>query len=744
MAIAPVESAAQNPEADDQINFRELFDIVWSGRWVVLFVLILAVFGGVSYALLASPVYESQGLVQVEQEQNGIGKSIDQLSSLIGSAPGDAPAETAILKSRMVLGVVIEDLKLYVIAEPHYFPVVGRAIGRYRAHLTAPTPAPAGLEEYAWGGETIRVTSLDFPQAWHDRPFTLIATGTDSYDLFDSDNQKLLSGKVGERASVDTPWGQASLFVQELRARNGTHFMVVRQSLQAAYSNVESQLTAVEQPRDSGIIALQVRATSAEFAAKLLNAIQVAYLRQNVERRSAQAEQSLVFLESQLPDLKKNVDEAQARLNNYQLTKGTVDIQRETELALTQSINFETERLKLIQEREAALQRFTAQHPIIATLNEQIRGVEKVQANLKKQVELLPETQQEVLSLMRDMQVNSQLYTALLNSAQELQVTKAGTVGNVRIIDEALAPLLPIKPKKKFIVLSSAFMGLLAGICVVFAMRALLRGVDRPEQIERATGLPTYATIPFTQLQTKLTKSMDGAAEQRILAGHSPDDPSMEAVRSLRTSLHFAMLEAANNIVMFTGPVAAIGKSFVSINLAATLAISGKRVVVIDGDLRRGRLHRYAGQPNKPGVSDYVVGEAKLEHIIKHNVLPNMDLISAGTRPPNPSEILMHENFEQLLTAVSKTYDLVLIDSPPILPVTDPAIIGRLAGTTLLVLKSGEHPARAIEESIKRLRHAGVQVRGTIFNQVGAQLGSYGYGTYGYSYGYSSYGYKSR
>lgn len=729
---------------EDEINFREVFDMIWSGKWIVLSITLSCVLLALAYALVAMPIYQATGLVQVEKDKAALGASLDQLSSLIGAAPTDAPAEIAIIKSRMVLSTVVDNLKLYIRAEPKYFPIIGRAIARRRTHLTSPASAPLGLVRYAWGGEKIKITALELPQSWYNLAFTLEAKG-ESFDIRNEAGQPILSGKVGERLTVTTPDGPLAIFVQELVARPGTTFIISRLAQQTVLGDLFDRLSVTEQPRDSGVLNLQVETDSAYFSAQLVNEIEDAYLRQNVERRSAEAEQSLDFLKKQLPELKGKVDEAQARLNSYQLRKGTVDVQQETELVLKQLVDLETQRLQLIQDRDAALQRYTSQHPVVATLNEQIRGLERAQANFKKQVESLPETQQEILSLMRDLEVNTQLYTALLNSAQELQVTKAGTVGNVRIIDYGLAPLKPVKPKKRMVLLTGLILGAFLGTLTVFAMRALLRGVDRPEDVERIIGLPTYASIPYSRAQQSIVGKVRRGrnSENMVLASIDPTDLAIEALRSLRTSLHFAMMESSNNVVMFTGPVAALGKSFVTINLGAVLAMSDKRVVVVDGDMRRGHLHRYIGAKQKPGLSDYIVGTVDDTSIICKTTIPGLDVIAGGTRPPNPSEILMSERFGSLLKMLSKSYDYVLIDTPPALPVTDAAIIGRLAGTTLIVLKSAEHPMRAIEETVKRLRQAGVQVRGMIFNQVGARVGSYGYGAYGYTYGYSAYGYKS-
>lgn len=753
MSVEPTAPSAPQPgypilggEPDGEIKIREIVDVVWSGKWVIGVIASIVVALSIAYALAATPVYQSNGLVQVEQEKSGLSASVSELSALIGGAPAEASAEIAIIKSRMVLGAVVENLKLDILILPNYFPIFGEAYARRHAGgLLAGEKFPKWMKQYAWGGEQLRVTGFDVPDEYRDRGFILEAKGSE-YALFSPSQQVIAMGKVGERTTGALGAGQVSIFVQELVANPGTRFVVIRRSPQASLGGLSGQVTVSEQPRDSGVLALRVEATSAKTAAQLLNAIQEAYLKQNVERRSAQAEQSLEFLKRQLPDLRGKVDESQAALNAYQLKMGTVDVQQETQLVLNRAVELETQRLNLIQEREAAMQRFTAQHPVVVTLSEQIRGLEREQATIKKQAEALPQTQQEVLSLMRDLEVNTQLYTALLNSAQELQVTKAGTVGNVRIIDPGLPPLFPIKPNKKIIVGLGLVLGLFLGIAAVFAIRALTRGVDRPEEVERALGLPTYASVPYSKAQQGIVRALQGKSvegDEYILAAKDGGDAAIEALRSLRTSLHFAMLEASNNIVMFTGPIAALGKSFVSMNLGAVLALSGKKVLVVDADLRRGPLNRYIGAAQAPGVSDLISGEAKsIDSIFRATSIDGLFIATGGTRPPNPSEVLMSERFDTFLKQASAMFDYVLVDTPPVLPVTDAAIVGRLCGTTLLVLKAGEHPLRTIEETTKRLRQAGVQVRGTIFNQVGARIGSYGYGYYGYAYGYTHYGYK--
>lgn len=720
---------------DDEIDLRELLSVLWNGKLAFFLFVFAALLSGAIYYIAARPIYQADGLVQVEQDDKsgGLSASLGDMASLLGT-PMETTAEIEILQSRMILTKVIEALNLEIEAEPDYFPIFGRFIARSRTDLTAPAPALVGLNRFAWGGENIEVSRLTVPVDLIGQDLWLLAEGQGKFHLLGPDGKLLANGSVGTLATA----GQTQIFVRQLDARAGTRFHLQRNSLSDVLKDLSDRLTIAEQGKQSGVIGIDFQDYSAERAAEIIRHIEDGYLRQNVERRSAEAQQSLEFLQKQLPEIRKRVDAAQAKLNAYQMKQGSVDVTKETDLVLQQSVDLETSRMQLVQQRQQALQRFTPEHPAIKAIDSQIAGIEQEENALKKRSATLPETQQEVLSLMRDLEVNTQIYTTLLNSTQELQVTKAGTVGNVRIIDYPLVPDKRAKPTAGLVLAISLVLGMFLGVAFLFVRKALFHGVDRPDEIERALGLSTYAAIPFAAAQRKLTKGLRGKRggnDNHILAAISPDDVAIEALRSFRTSLQFALMEAPNNIVMFTGPTPALGKSFVSMNLGAVLAASGKKVVVIDGDMRRGHLHKYIGQRSAPGLSDYVAGNADIDSIVRTTAVVGLNILPNGTTPPNPAELLMHDRFGQLLKMLSKAYDLVIIDTPPVLPVTDAGIVGRLAGSVFLILKEGEHPMRMIEESVRRLRQAGVQLRGTIFNQVGIRGAGRGYyGSYGYSY----------
>ncbi|MDU1888341.1 MAG: polysaccharide biosynthesis tyrosine autokinase, partial [Enterococcus faecalis] len=204
----------------------------------------------------------------------------------------------------------------------------------------------------------------------------------------------------------------------------------------------------------------------------------------------------------------------------------------------------------------------------------------------------------------------------------------------------------------------------------------------------------------------------------------------------LRTSLHFAMMESKNNILMISGASPNAGKTFVSTNLAAIIALTGKKVLFIDADLRKGYVHKMFGQNQPKGLSDILSGQEVTENVVQKVVGGEFDYISRGQIPPNPAELLMHERFEAILKWASQQYEIVIIDTPPILAVTDAAIIGRYAGTTLLVARYEVNTPKEIAVSIRRFEQSGVTIKGCILNGMVKKASSY------YGYGYNHYGYS--
>ncbi len=738
---------AAEPEEEGG-GLGEYIAALFQYKWLILLATALGFGLGYAKYFVSVPQYQATAVLQVERRSGGFTGAF--LGSLSQYQPVFAdylnlPAEVVLMKSREAMRAVMQELDLDISATPVYYPHFGRAIAR-RFNSSAGVAKPwFGLDEYAWGGERIEVGALDVPDSLRCVGFTLVAGSDGAYRLLRG-QEEVLSGRVGERADGQLGDERVSIFVSYLKARPGTHFRVTRARELAVIGRLQARFSASENPPGSGIMRASFSGDDPREITEIVNAVVRTYQRRNVERKSAEADKTLTYLETQLPPLKERLEAAEDAYNSYRLEQGSLDINRETQNVLSSMVNIETNLGQIAQEREQLRQLYTAEHPKIKALDRSSARLTARLAETEARMQTLPETQQRVLSLSRDVEVNNRLYSELLNSIQELRLAKAGTVGNVQIVDEALPPGGPFAPNRNRILGIHTGGGLLVGLGMVFALVQLRSGVDNPEDIERQLGISVYGSIPHSDQQDKKTRRAKKGDKQQafVLAAEQPDDPVVESIRSLRTSLHFLLLETENNVVLITGPREGVGKSFLALNLAVVLAQSDKRVLLIDADMRRGHLNRYVDVAKENGLSEYIADQIDLPHALKPTGIDGLDLMTTGKRPPNPSELLMAQRFADLLEQASGDYDYVIVDAPPVLAVSDAGIIGMIAGATLLVARAGHHHISELESTVKRLSQSGAKVRGFVLNDVRVFRG-YGYGyRYGYRYRYSykKYAYK--
>lgn len=726
----------QASSGDDDIDFGYLFGILLDNKWLIIMTALLAFGIGALYGMSATPIYKGDTLLQLEKKSSGV-PGLSELNNIFAEE-ASAAAEIEILRSRMVLGEVIEQLKMNI----RVFPNRPAYIGRFMA----PDPAPAFVPKPLFAGyrdsETfVTVSSFMVPERLQGRAFTLRETnGNPALYLGES---LVATAPAGETLKSED--GSIQLVLNEWQFGNEP-LTLIKLTEVAAVNGLRGAL-AIREVGKTGMLSLTMTGPSKERIKATLDAISEAYLLQNVERRSAEAENSLEFLGEQLPKIKEKLTEFEEKLNAYRLESESVDLSLETQSVLQQSVDIEAKINELKAKEGELATRFTKEHPAYQSLLRQKASLTEEKRSLDKQIKSLPETQQEILRLMRDVEVTQQIYIGLLNKTQELRILKAGTVGSVRIIDKALVQPGPIKPKKAVIALIAGFLGAIGSAGIVLMLALLKKGIESPEKLEEQ-GVSVYATIPLSEKQVKANRATDmkqrrsrrlkeGATPILLLAQDDPTDLAIEALRSLRTSLHFAMMDADNKILMITGPSPTVGKSFVSANLGAVLAQTGQRVLLIDADMRKGHLHRYFQSDNKVGLSAYLAGQSSKDDIIQSSVIANLDFIPRGKAPPNPSELLMHERFKSLMGSLSDEYDLILVDTPPILAVTDAAIVGQLAGSSLLVTRFGMNSVKEVDAALTRFAQNKVEIKGAILNCM-ERRATNEYGYYAYEYGKSS------
>ena len=497
MQQTPVTKPHEQDDDNDEIDLMGLLGTLIDHKWLIAGVTGVFMAAGVAYALLATPVYQANALIQVEAKKNDpLGFS--DIGSMLGKESPSA-TEIELIKSRRNIGAAVDNLKLDIQVEPNYFPLIGEFMARrFKPDAENAVASPLfGMSSYAWGGEQLKLADLQLPPELLGKDLTLVSSETDNFTLLDDDNNVLVKGQVGKTYNQNG----VALQVQTLLANPGTTFNVVRYPRLTAILNYQKDLDVAERGKESGMVGLALESTEPETAIQTLNEIARLYVQQNIERTSAEAAQSLGFLKDQLPQVRKDLEKAENALNAFQIRSKSIDISLEAKAILDQIVALDTSISSLKLQQAEMDRKFTPQHPAYRALMGQLAELTSKQHRLAKQVENLPTTQQELLSLTRDLKVSTEIYTQLLNKSQELDVMRAGAVGNVLLIDTADVDLrYPVKPKKPLIVLVATLFGALLAIGYVLFRKALNRGVENPDDIEKL-GLPVYASIPFSSLQ---------------------------------------------------------------------------------------------------------------------------------------------------------------------------------------------------------------------------------------------------
>jgi len=722
---------------DDEIKLREYWDIVVDNRWLIAAVTAGAMAIGGAYAFLAKPVYQTNLLIQVEDSARSAAGILGEAASLFDVKTA-ATAEIEILRSRMVIGQAVDNTLLYIDAKPRYLPLVGGWLARRATGLSEP------FNGWVTGKESIKVATFDVPQVLEGSQFSLTAQDGGRFVLTHPDLEEAVSGKVGTPLVHTTADGRIALHVTSLNAERGAEFDLTRYSRLEVIETLQQDLRLAEKGRQSGVIDVALQDTDRGRLTLILNEIGEQYVRQNVERKAAEAQKTLSFLDVQLPQFKKQLDQSEEAYNRYRNQKGTVALDEEAKLILAQSVELQSKLIEAQQKRRELVSRFTGEHPNVKTLDDQIAAWNGEIARLNARVRGLPSVQQDAVRLERDVRVNNELYQQLRNNALQLQLIREGKIGNVRLIDPAATPIEPVKPKKPLTLALALMLGLAGGVILALARNALFLGIRSPQDIEASTGLNVFSTIPLSKAQEAMAREVaDKRPGVHVLAHTAPQDAAIESMRSLRTALQFAMLEPTNNRVLISGPTPGVGKSFVSVNFAAVLAAAGKRVLLIDADLRKGHINQYFGTARANGLSELIAGTIDLDTATRRGLVPNLDVMPTGVLPPNPAELVISGAFANVLERLSAEYDIVVIDSAPVLAAADTLSIAAHAGTLLLVARAGLTQIGELHESTRRLAHAGKNVAGVLFNAL--DLTRRHYGNYSYKYGgyrYRQYSYQ--
>ncbi|HCM9245017.1 TPA: polysaccharide biosynthesis tyrosine autokinase [Enterobacter bugandensis] len=707
---------------DNEIDLIQLLAEMFDHRVMIACITLLFTVCAGIYAYSVTPIYQADALVQIEAKQdNSLLKSLSQFGTDL--SPDVAP-ELLLLKSRMILGETVDKLGLTYSVKRRMLPVIGPLLERGRK-----------------AGE-LTIGALTLPLL-EDKPQELLLT-VQEQGRYHLEGKTLEADGVVGKTLVK---GGVTLLVTSLSAAPGTRFALKTVTKLEAINALQRRLIVSESAKQSGIISLTLTGEDPDKIAVVLNTIAENYLSQNIARQEAKDTRSLTFLQDQLPKIRRELDEAEARLNAYREQRDSVDLSLEAKTVLDQVVNVENQLNELTFREAEVSQLFKKDHPTYRALREKKQTLEQERTRLNNRVSSMPSTQQEILRLSRDVESGRTIYLQLLTRQQELNISRSSTIGNVRIIDPAVTQPGPVKPHKVIIIVLGMLVGLMLSAGTVLVRSAFKRGITSSEQLE-AQGMPLLATLPRSVWLWKKTH----LRRRTLFASHwkhrtsnvpflpvdRPADIFVEAVRGLRTSLHFTMMNAVNRIVVISGPSQDCGKTLVSTSLASIAAQAGQRVLFIDADMRKGYVHNIFKLNNQHGLSSVLGGSIEWQDAIQRFEKGGFDVLTCGSQPSHPVELLMNERFQTVMSRIDKEYDIVIVDTPPVLAVTDALLVARAAATTLLVARFGKTSVKEIENCRKRLQQMGVQVEGAILNDIVKSAAFYYHSGYShYNYGYT-------
>lgn len=723
------------PAADDVIDLKALFFSLLS-RWkLILATTILGASAGLAYLHITPNTYAVDALIQVE-DKKGVAASalLGDLGALggVGGSPA-ATAESEILRSRSVLSRAINKLNLDLAITDNTSGLKNSILSFTHPHKIQLDYSESGVRFVEKQGSFF-IQTFEIPASYIDKGLTLSFVDRNHFSL-SHNGEELLKGKLNETNSVSNKSGQWKVHISSTSFFDHS-FTLTKRSEPMALQALMSRYSVGEKGKNSGILSLSLQGADPKHIAKVLNEIINIYHENNILRKSLESQQTLKFLDRQLPELRQQLEQAEQKFNQFRESNNTVDVTQESQLLLKQNIDLDTKRFELQQKRAELAARYTDDFPLMVEINSQIAALENKSKQLSSTLTQLPEKQRQYLQLYRDVQVNTQLYTNLLNSYQQLKIAEAGEIGNVRIIDRAIEPVKPIKPKKAIVFALATLVGGFLGVLGALALNLLRAGIRSSKELEGYLDLPVYASIPRSNGQEPFIKNIKKRKSLPIVAVKDSEDLAVEALRSVRTAIHFALMNAKNNVILLSGAAPDMGKSFIAVNLATVFAQGGKRVLLIDADMRRGYLHKYFNQDTQPGLSNYLLNPAmSLENVMHISKVENLSFISRGANPPNPAELLDSTRFADFITAVTAQFDYVIIDTPPALAVTDPTILSRHAGINLLVARYGKSHIKEMELTVDRFKQAGSDITGLIFNDVQKEARGE---LYNYTYDYRS------
>ncbi len=754
-------------QSDRQLTLHDYLRIFYKGRYVIIISFFLVVLSTIIYTFTTDPVYEAVVKIMVEQ-QGGVGQSLFDISTMMKKETM-VNNQVEILKCRTLADNVINTLRVSEYAEQ--LAILGHGPGKekyrsggnsFSSFLTnnhgRNKPAEAQqLDEFAQNLQEsisitpIRNTDIIEIKVRAPSPFEAAYIANTVADVYKNMNQAQSQAEVR----------QVKNFIEEQLTKIRDELAKSEEQLKAYQQ--QAKVVALDQETEELVRKIAEFETlyNEAYTELQANKQRLIYINQQLSERNLQLDVETISSQPYLAELKKQIAEKEAALASYMASmieigalehnRNEVQLREKQIEALKNKFKEEVAKIaasEFIDPAQLAgslVSNKIAVETEIRSLIPKVETFEKIIAKYNRDLEMLPEKSLTLARLVRAARVDEKIYLMLQEKYQESRITEVGQLGNIRIIDRAKEPQYPIKPKKKMNVLLGVLVGLGLGISIAFVMEYLDNSIRTMEDVERL-GMTVMATIPYIEPEqtngvfNKVRLNGDPEAKsvnQRLITHLKPRSPISEAYRTLRTNILFSKPDQPIKVILVTSSGPKEGKSTTAANLAITFAQMGNKTLLIDADLRRPIQHRLFGFDKEIGLTNVLISDKSMQQAI-HSVdgLPNLYLLNCGVLPPNPAELLGSRAMRELLLKARTEFNMVLIDTPPTLAVTDASILATSVDAVLLLIRSGVTVREAALRANEQLKRVGAPLIGVILN--GLQVADV-YGSYFYHYYYPDY-----
>jgi succinoglycan biosynthesis transport protein ExoP len=513
----------------------------------------------------------------------------------------------------------------------------------------------------------------------------------------------------------------------------------------------DSELKLYHYKKDRNLLAVSLDDKQSMLSQNLANVnakltdLHIRLIELDAKRKMIQRARNNITEEETLPEIRERGTIEKLRDSYVQLSKDFADLSSRygTEHPKMKALTgqMETVRKAYEQEIDAVLATFEKSYQELLDNEHALKGLMEQQ---KKEAIELSKIEVEYKPLQRASEQEEKMYGIVAGRQKEIDITGPMKTNNVRVLERAIVPGSPVRPKPVQNLLLGLMFGLGVGVGLAFAIEALDNTLKTQADVEQFLGTPVLGLVPMIGAAPggQAAQPGDNLRERDLGVFLDPKSVAAECCRSIRTNILFMSPDRPLKTMVVTSPSPQEGKTTTAINLGVTMAEAGGKVLIVDTDMRRPRLHRSFGVPNNTGISTVIVGKATLEEAIKRTDVPNLDVLTCGPVPPNPSELLHTERFGMVLADCARLYDRIILDSPPTSAVTDPAVLGNLADGVVLVIKAGETTREAAMHARRQLATAKARLFGVVVNAIDFSNPAYGYEyyyrnyyRYGYTYG---------